>query len=231
MAITPPRQKTRSPARRWQGSRKDTENPLFAYKTRSPSGQAGWGLTLTTHRGSPAMSPFPLQAILFWIAVTLAPQDTSQFLVKGPNATWAWTRQSLGWSFSTDRSVWVVQGSTVMSANAKEGGHAEDVGRFVEGIKDHDWKTSAALKLQSGASLAKEGETYVYTLDEGVCHGQAICHPLSTAASRAGHDLRARSAKRNVSARFGRFPQGGRQAAQLGPGGACPRSQTGRWPV
>ncbi len=55
-----------------------------------------------------------------------------------------------------------------MSVNAKEGNHAEeDVGRFVEGVKDHDWKTSAALKLQSGASLAKEGETYVYTLDEG----------------------------------------------------------------
>ena len=44
------------------------------------------------------MTQFPLEAILFWIAVTLAPQDTSQILVKGPDTTLAWTRQSSGWS-------------------------------------------------------------------------------------------------------------------------------------
>ena len=43
-----------------------------------------------------------------------------------------------------------------------------DLGQFVQGIKDHDWKkSSAALKLRPNAALAKVGETYVYTLDEG----------------------------------------------------------------
>ena len=42
----------------------------------------------------------------------------------------------------------------------------EDLARYVEGIKDHDWKKSATLKLQD-ASLAKKGEAWVYTLDEG----------------------------------------------------------------
>jgi hypothetical protein len=115
------------------------------------------------------MSPFPLQAILFWIAVTLAPQDASQILVKGPDATWAWTRQSSGWSLSTDRSVWAAEGNTMTTSDkGKEGKRkVEDVGRFVEGVKEHDWKQLATVKLQPSASLAKDGETYVYSVDEG----------------------------------------------------------------
>ena len=62
------------------------------------------------------MIQLPLKAILFWIAVTLAPPDTSQILVKGPDATWAWTKQTSGWSFSTDRSVWTVEGNTVTTS-------------------------------------------------------------------------------------------------------------------
>ena len=34
-------------------------------------------------------------------------------------------------------------------------------------IKEHDWKESGTLKLPPKAMLAKEGETYVYTLDAG----------------------------------------------------------------
>ncbi|MGD0899264.1 MAG: hypothetical protein ABR915_15615, partial [Thermoguttaceae bacterium] len=110
----------------------------------------------------------PLQAILFWIAVTLAPPDTSQILVKGPDEAWAWTKQASGWSSSDDRSVWVAEGTTVTrSIRGEEKPVKEDVGRFVKGVKDHDWKKSASLKLEPNASLAKEGETYVYTLEEG----------------------------------------------------------------
>ncbi len=52
------------------------------------------------------------------------------------------------------------------SAKGKER-NEEDVGRCVQGVKDHEWTESATLKLTSGASLAKEAETYVYTRDEG----------------------------------------------------------------
>ena len=62
------------------------------------------------------MIQLPLKAILFWIAVTLAPPDTSQILVKGPDATWAWTKQTSGWSFSADRSVWAVEANTVTTS-------------------------------------------------------------------------------------------------------------------
>jgi preprotein translocase subunit SecD len=111
------------------------------------------------------MSPFPLEAVLFWIAITLAPPDTSQIVVKGPDATRAWTKQASGWSVSTDRSAWVAEGNTVTTSGTEK--NVEDVGRFVEGVKDHGWNKPEALKLQPGASLAKEGETFVYTLDEG----------------------------------------------------------------
>ena len=114
------------------------------------------------------MSELPLQAILFWIAVALAPHDTSQILVTGPDATWAWTRQTSDWSFATDRSVWAAEGDTVTtSAKEREGKKATDVGQFVRGVKDHDWKKSASLILVPKASLAKEGKTYVYSRDEG----------------------------------------------------------------
>jgi hypothetical protein len=114
------------------------------------------------------MLQLPLQSILFWIAVTLAPQDTSQILVKGPDATWAWTKQTTGWSFSANRSIWATEGNTVTtSKKEKDGKKVEDVGQYVQGVKDYDWKKSDTLNLQPNASLAKEGETFVYTLDEG----------------------------------------------------------------
>ncbi len=113
------------------------------------------------------MHQLPLQSILFWIAVTLAPQGASQIVVKGPDATWAWTRQTSGWSASTDRSIWLAEGNTVTTSVKEEKKNAEDVGQYVQGIKDHDWKASATLELQPTASLAKEGEAFVYTLDEG----------------------------------------------------------------
>jgi hypothetical protein len=112
------------------------------------------------------MFEFPLQAVLFWIAATLAPPDTSQIVVKGPDATGVWTRQTSGWSFSADRSVWAAEGNAVAIKGGERKGK-ENIERYVQGIKDHDWKEPAVLKLQHGASLAKEGETFVYTLDEG----------------------------------------------------------------
>ena len=113
------------------------------------------------------MSLLPLQSILFWIAVTLAPQDTSQILVKGPDATWAWTKQTSGWSISTDRSVWLAEGNAVTISVKEEKKKAADVGQYVQDVKDHDWKKSATLSLQPNASLAKEGDAFVYTLDAG----------------------------------------------------------------
>jgi len=88
---------------------------------------------------------FALDAILFWIAVVLSPPDTSQILVKGPDTTWAWTRQESGWSFSSDRSLWSTEGNTVTSALNETKGK-RDVGQFVKGVKDHDWKKSATLR-------------------------------------------------------------------------------------
>jgi hypothetical protein len=114
------------------------------------------------------MTALPLQAILFWIAVTLAPHDTSQILVTGPDATWAWTRQTSDWSFATDRSVWAAEGDKVTtSAKERDEKKATDVGQFVRGVKEQDWTKSAKLILEPKASLAKEGKTYVYTLGEG----------------------------------------------------------------
>ena len=109
-----------------------------------------------------------MKAILFWIAVTLAPPDTSQILVKGPDATWAWTKQTRAGAFLPTAPSGVVEGNTVKtSAKGKEGKQSRTSDSIVRGVKDHDWKESATLKLPPGASLAKEGETYVYTLDEG----------------------------------------------------------------
>ncbi|MGO9115973.1 MAG: hypothetical protein ACLP9L_42760 [Thermoguttaceae bacterium] len=138
------------------------------------------------------MMQLPLQSILFWIAVTIAPHDTSQILVKGPDATWAWTKQASGWTVSADRSVWAVEGKNVTTSVKEEKKKAEDVGQYVEGVKDHDWKKSDGLKLQPSASLAKEGETFVYTLDEGTA-----------------------TAKRYV-VRFRRQPAAGKGVVQLG---------------
>jgi hypothetical protein len=67
-----------------------------------------------------------------------------------------------------------VDGNTVTAAGkekdrtpAIERTEKVDLGQYIQGVKDHDWKKSSKLKLQPSASLAKDGETYVYTLDEG----------------------------------------------------------------
>jgi len=148
------------------------------------------------------MMLLPLKAILFWIAVTLAPPDTSQILVKGPDATWAWTKQASGWSLSADRSVYLADGNTVKAAvKSAETTRSEEVGveQCVQGVKGHDWKNSAVLKLQPGGSLAKEGETFVYTLGDGTATAKryvirfrfqpAAANPKAIAASNAETDL------------------------------------------
>ena len=112
--------------------------------------------------------PFPLQHILFWIAVTLRRPTRRRFSSRGPTRRGPGPNKRRGWSLSADRSVWATEGDSVLSSTkGKEGKTKENVGEYVQGVKDHDWKESPTLKLQPGASLAKEGETYVYTLDEG----------------------------------------------------------------
>jgi hypothetical protein len=111
--------------------------------------------------------------IWFWIAVTLAPQNTSQILIKGPDVAVAWTRQSGGWTCSSDRSIWFAEGNTVtVSPKDKDKKNAVDVGEFVGGVKGHDWQASATLALPKRRSLAKEGATFVYTMDEGTDRAQ-----------------------------------------------------------
>jgi biopolymer transport protein ExbD len=113
---------------------------------------------------------YPLQPILFWIAVTLSPPNTSQILVKGPDLTMAWTRQDAGWSCSTDRSLWSASADVVgirYAAGDKRGPAKVGVSQFVKGIKDNDWQKTATLQLASAASLRKEGETFVYVRDGG----------------------------------------------------------------
>jgi len=105
--------------------------------------------------------------ILFWIALTLSPPDATQILVKGPNLTAAWTRVERGWSYSADRSIWSVE-KTAVKTSASDGKTDKiDVGESVKGIQDHDWRKSATLRLEHGETLAKEGETFVFTLAAG----------------------------------------------------------------
>ena len=107
--------------------------------------------------------------VIFWIAITLAPPDTSQIVVKGPDATWAWTKQASGWGFSADRSVWTVEGENVkvsFTTSGAKGSIKGGVAQPVQGVKGHDWKASPTLNLPL-SSLAKEGETYVYTFGKG----------------------------------------------------------------
>jgi hypothetical protein len=112
------------------------------------------------------MQFYPLIHILFWIAVNLSPQGTSQVIVKGPDKTWTWTRQESGWSHSVDRSVWVAEGSMVTSKSG-ENADKQDVSTFIKGIKEQDWNKSPSLKLGPMKSLTKKGDAFIYTLDEG----------------------------------------------------------------
>jgi hypothetical protein len=114
------------------------------------------------------MFQLPLQAILFWIAVTLAPPDALQIHVKGPTDTWAWTKQKSGWSLSVDRSVWTIDGNAVaQSGPGKDERKSHDVGALVQGVAGHDWRKAAGLNLPHRASLAKQGNAFVYTPGEG----------------------------------------------------------------
>ena len=115
------------------------------------------------------MSPLPLKAILFWIAVTLA---TAGHVADSRQRA----RRNVGLDetncgLEPFRRPLRLERGRKHRDNVNQGKGEENRRRtsdeYVRGIKDHDWKESATLKLPSGASLAKEGETYVYTLDEG----------------------------------------------------------------
>jgi hypothetical protein len=114
------------------------------------------------------MVNFPLIHIIFWIAVNLAPQNTSQIRITAPEPykTWTWTLQKSDWLHSVERSVWSVEGSTVTGKSGKET-DKQDVGTFTKGIKEHDWKKSPSLKLGPMQSLTKKGDTFVYALNVG----------------------------------------------------------------
>ena len=51
------------------------------------------------------MQFFPLIHILFWIAMSVAPQDTSRIVVTGPDKTWTWTKQGSDWNGAKIRQV------------------------------------------------------------------------------------------------------------------------------
>jgi len=112
------------------------------------------------------MQFYPLIHILFWIALSLAPQDTSQIVITAPDQTWTWTREKSGWSHSVDRSVWSVEGSSVISKSGEKT-DKQDVSEFIKGVKKQDWSESPSLKLGPKTSLTKKGDTFVYTQDEG----------------------------------------------------------------
>ncbi len=113
------------------------------------------------------MSYFPLIQILFWIAVNLAPEGTSQISITAPkDKTWTWTKQESGWGYSVDQSVYAFEGSTVTTKSAEKV-NKEDVGEFVKGIKEQDWAKSPSLKLDEMTSLTKKGDTFIYTQNGG----------------------------------------------------------------
>jgi hypothetical protein len=115
------------------------------------------------------MGSLPIIHILFWIAVNLAPQNTSQIVITAsePYKTWTWTRQESGWLHSVERSVWKAEGSTVTSKSGEKAEEKYDVGRLHKGIKEHDWDKSPSLKLEWMGSLTKKGDTFVCNLSEG----------------------------------------------------------------
>jgi hypothetical protein len=114
------------------------------------------------------MSAISLQELLFWIALVLSPPDTSQILVKGPEGTWAWTRQASAWSFSEDRSLWSVKGNSVLKAVGGKTGEI-DLGDLVAGVREHDWTKAAALKLSGGDTLSKTDKGFIFH-HEGTPH-------------------------------------------------------------
>jgi hypothetical protein len=113
---------------------------------------------------------FPLIHVLFWIAMATAPHGTSQILIESPPefGAWTWTMQEYGWTQSVDQSWWTVDGG-VVTAKGKNV-DKQDVSQFVKGIKGikgHDWSASASLDLGQASSLAKVGDTFIYTRHKG----------------------------------------------------------------
>jgi hypothetical protein len=138
------------------------------------------------------MVAFQPEYILFWISMLLAPANTSQVHVKGPDFAAAWTRQESGWSYSADRSVWSIENNTltrtvqgkpekrVMSANLEDD-------KATKRIKEHDWKASPTLKLGEMASLAKKGETFVVAFGGGAAgEKQYVIRYQGQGATRTG---------------------------------------------
>ena len=112
------------------------------------------------------MMNYPIFHVLFFIAITLAPQGTSSIVLTGPDMTWTWTKQESGWSKAVDQSLWKVDGSIVISrGGANE--NRQDVSGFVKGVKDHDWKKSPSLKIVQQDTLTKREKTFIYTVNEG----------------------------------------------------------------
>jgi len=130
------------------------------------------------------MTVAPVQHVLFWIAVFLAPPDTSRIVVQGPEINWAWTRQETGWSCSADRSVWTIDGTKV-SSNKDGKSETKDVANFVKGIKEHDWSKSPEFAIDPRESFAKRGENLVTLLVDGSPRGSIRYQRTAAADAKA----------------------------------------------
>jgi hypothetical protein len=113
------------------------------------------------------MDLFPILQILFWIAMTVAPQGTKQIIITGPEMSLTWTNEDGAWKDSETRNVWTIDGTKVTSTGTEDKAQGVEVAGFVKGVKGQDWVESPSINLGAHRSLAKVGETFVYILNEG----------------------------------------------------------------
>jgi hypothetical protein len=113
-------------------------------------------------------------SLLFCLAVTLSPTDTSQIVITGPTETWTWTKQDTGWSQTVDhsanpqvdRSLWWFHNNLVINTIIGKNNGAETItnneGHFIKAVTDHDWNKSPSLKIRPYFSLTKNGKSFVF---------------------------------------------------------------------
>ena len=111
---------------------------------------------------------YPIQAILFYLALFFAPADTERIVFKGPDHSGVLIRDASGWNLAgTEGNVQVSIDGTRLVSGGKSGSVTLELLEYVPGLAGHDWEKQPKFTLPLATTLEKTPSGFKLRNDRG----------------------------------------------------------------
>jgi hypothetical protein len=111
---------------------------------------------------------YPIQAILFYLALFFAPADTERIVFKGVDHSGVLIRDATGWNLvGSQGNIQVSIDGTRFVSGGKSGSYTLELLEYVPGLAGHDWAKQPKLSLPEATTLEKTPSGFKLRNDRG----------------------------------------------------------------